>query len=294
MNTSRKWIMIVCLVLIIALEVYLFKIDWNPIISVFSILITVTILICFVYKQMNRSCELLFEGGAGNGCCETLFSVNGTQWRLPHIENVSFDDALRYEDNEWRLATLKDFSVLNKCAKYETKRNKRTINICIDEFSFYLEPRYWTGNVKVEGKNRVVAAAQYYPTGFQPFHGHLPDMIIGEKAGVILVKKDPIKTYIEVQIKGDDIDIWNLKPEVSEKFRPGDKIAIERSRITEPDFMLGIFFDDTRNIFLQNENHYFGSSNMLFVQIIEKIYHENHIEFHGKIVTEDGLFYSSK
>lgn len=137
-------------------------------------------------KQDKQS--LLIDGSPGNGCCETLFSVNGTQWRLPHIENVSFNDALRCEDNEWRLATLEDFSLLNKCAKYTKERNKRTINIQVDEFSFYLEPRYWTGNITQLGKQRVVAAAQYYPTGFQPFHGHLPDIDTKKKAGVILVK----------------------------------------------------------------------------------------------------------
>lgn len=142
-------------------------------------------------KREKKS--LLIDGGPGNGCCETLFLVNGTQWRLPHIENVSFNDALRYEDNEWRLATLEDFSLLNKYAKYTKERNKRTINIQVDEFSFYLEPRYWTGNVTWIGRNRAlrsVAAAHYYPTGFQPFHGHVPDIDTEKRAGVILVKKE--------------------------------------------------------------------------------------------------------
>lgn len=58
--------------------------------------------------------------------------------------------------------------------------------------------------------------------------------------------------------------------------------------------MLGTFSDDTRNIFSQNENRYFGFSNILYIQITEKIYHESHVEFHGKVVPEDGLFYSNK
>lgn len=290
-------ICVLCVILVLTYAIIVIKLDWGNMLQalILAIIVSVAVNILIVQKKEKKS--LLIDGGSGNGCCETLFLVNGTQWRLPHIENVSFNDALRYEDNEWRLATLEDFSLLNKCAKYTKERNKRTINICIDEFSFYLEPRFWTGNVTLIGKNRAVAAAQYYPTGFQPFHGHLPDIDTEKRAGVILVKKEihsPVKSYIEVLIKGDDIDTWNLKPGVCNKIRLGDKIAIERRRITEPDFMLGTFSDDTRNIFSQNENRYFGFSNILFIQITEKIYHESHVEFHGKVVPEDGLFYSNK
>lgn len=141
-----------------------------------------------LFQVPNKS-DFLILGGPGSGCMSTLFCVNGTQWKLPHIEKCSFDDALKYEDNVWRLATLEDFSLLNKCAKYMGGRDKRTINIRIDEFSFYLEPRYWTGNAPQIGQNRADVAVQYYPTGFQPFYEHLPDIDTEKKAGVILVKR---------------------------------------------------------------------------------------------------------
>lgn len=114
---------------------------------------------------------------------------------------------------------------------------------------------------------------------------------------IVLIDPDEIstatKSYIEVLIKKDDIDTWNLAPGVCDKLRIGDKIAIDRGSIKESDFMLGILSDDTRKSFSQKENRYFGSSNRCFIQIIEKIYHKNHVELHGKIVPEDGLFYSN-
>lgn len=114
---------------------------------------------------------------------------------------------------------------------------------------------------------------------------------------IVLMDADEIstttKSYIEVIIKKDDIDTWDLAPGVCDKLRIGDKIAIDRGSIKESDFMLGILSDNTRNSFSQKENRYFGSSDRCFIQIIEKIFHKNYVEFHGKIVPEDGLFYSN-
>lgn len=301
MSKIRKVIIVICVVTIIVVLVYcriVLKFDWTNMISAMTLSFIASIAVCIIrYKVMTkrRKQSILLDGGPGNDCCESLFTVNGTQWKLPHTGVCSFNEALKYEDHEWRLATLADFSLLNKYVKYPVDVNN-TINVHTYNFSFYLKSRYWTGNVTQLRNERVVAAVQYYPTGFQPFHGHLPDINIDEKAGVILVKREvysAMKSYIEVLISNDDIDTWNLAPGIYEKFHTGDKIAIDRGRIKEPDFMLGILSDDTRNGFFRNEHRYFGSSNICFIQIIEKIYHENHVELHGKKVPEDGLFYSN-
>lgn len=99
-----------------------------------------------------------------------------------------------------------------------------------------------------------------------------------------------LSSYIEVLIKEDDIDTWNLVPGADKKFHIGDKIAIDRNRIRESDFMADIFTNNTRNAFLLQEQRYFESSNICFIQITKKIWHENYVEFHAKRVTEDGIF----
>lgn len=101
------------------------------------------------------------------------------------------------------------------------------------------------------------------------------------------------ESYIEVLLNRDDIDTWNLIPGSAEKFHIGDKIILDRNRINEPDFMIGTFTDSLRNSFHSREKRYFtGTSNRCFIQITEKIYHEFYIELHGKVVLEDGKFYS--
>lgn len=133
------------------------------------------------------------------------------------------------------------------------------------------------------------------PNPTLPYNAPDSHPLIDMKTEVIPVKREmnsAMKSYIEVLIKGDEIDMWHLEPGVCEKFHIGDKIVVNRGRINESDFMLGLFSYNTRKVFFQNENRYFGSSNRCFIQITEKIFHENRVEFHGKIVPEDGLFYS--
>lgn len=133
------------------------------------------------------------------------------------------------------------------------------------------------------------------PNPTLPYNAPDSHPLIDMKTEVTAVKREmnsAMKSYIEVLIKEDEIDMWNLEPGVCEKLHIGDKIVVNRGHIKESDFMLGFFSNNTRDIFSLNENRYFGSSNWCFIQITEKIFHENCIEFHGKIVSEDGLFYS--
>lgn len=100
-------------------------------------------------------------------------------------------------------------------------------------------------------------------------------------------------SHIEVLFEDGGIDNWNLAPGICEKMHIGDKILIDRHRISVPGFMHGVFSESTRRNFIVHEKRYFNSSNLCVVQITEKIYHENYIELHGKIVDKDDVFYSN-
>lgn len=64
-----------------------------------------------------------------------------------------------------------------------------------------------------------------------------------------------VRSYIEVLTKEDNINIFNLEDGVGEKFHIGDKIVIDRDRISSPDFMLGFLAQDSRYNFLSQKSN---------------------------------------
>jgi hypothetical protein len=89
------------------------------------------------------------------------------------------------------------------------------------------------------------------------------------------------KGYIEFECPNEDYKTINLVPGVAEKLNIGDKIAINRNRIKDPEFMADFLSEDSRRLFSNNENTIFGTQNKSFIIITEKIHHEFHIELNG-------------
>lgn len=92
------------------------------------------------YKSKD---SLLIPGAPGPGYGCTCFKTGGIYWELPHVGEMSFRDLTRFTDHGCRLPRLIDFDLLNKHVKYRQNEDG-TINVAINDFSFYLYSCYWT------------------------------------------------------------------------------------------------------------------------------------------------------
>ena len=100
-------------------------------------------------------------------------------------------------------------------------------------------------------------------------------------------------SYIEVLVKDDEIDYLILAPGMCDKMYIGEKIVIDQGFIRLPGYMNEVFSESTIKRFIEQEERYYSSSNLLFILITDKIHHDNYIGFQGKVVPEDGVFYSN-
>ncbi|KDS15617.1 hypothetical protein M089_5712 [Bacteroides ovatus str. 3725 D9 iii] len=100
-------------------------------------------------------------------------------------------------------------------------------------------------------------------------------------------------SYIEVLVKDDEIDYLILAPGMCDKMYIGEKIVIDQGFIRLPGYMNEVFSESTIKRSIEQEERYFSSSNLLFILITDKIHHDNYIGFQGKVVPEDGVFYSN-
>lgn len=104
------------------------------------------------------------------------------------------------------------------------------------------------------------------------------------------------RAYIEIQVLTDNAeptyDTFNLNPDIAIHFQVGDKWIIKRDRIEQSDFFENIICHDHRLMFYQREMSYFSShSNICFIKIVERLFDEDCLELHGKVIPKDGEFY---
>lgn len=94
--------------------------------------------------------------------------------------------------------------------------------------------------------------------------------------------------YIEIKMEEGDFVTLNFVPGTCEKIQVGDKILINNSSDGGiPSFIA----EGSIAMIKNNAHHYFKNQDKIFILITEKIWANNHIEFHGKKVPNDGEFY---
>lgn len=101
------------------------------------------------------------------------------------------------------------------------------------------------------------------------------------------------KDYIEIQVTQNDYSSLTLADGISMKLNVGDKIVVERGNINNESINSTLWSEDSLRIIRRQPHRWFPqNSNNCFIQIVEKLFHDNYIEFHGIVIQPDGNFYS--
>lgn len=101
------------------------------------------------------------------------------------------------------------------------------------------------------------------------------------------------KDFIEIQVTQNDYSAFTLVDGISMKLNVGDKIVVERGNINNESMNSSLWSEDSLRIIRRQPHHWFPhNSNNCFIQIVEKLFHENYIELHGIVIQPDDKFYS--
>lgn len=101
------------------------------------------------------------------------------------------------------------------------------------------------------------------------------------------------KNYIEIQVTQNDYSSLTLADGISMKLNVGDKIVVERGNINNESINSTLWSEDSLRIIRRQPHRWFPqNSNNCFIQIVEKLFHDNYIEFHGIVMQPDSNFYS--
>lgn len=101
------------------------------------------------------------------------------------------------------------------------------------------------------------------------------------------------KDYIEIQVTQNDYSSLTLADGISMKLNVWDKIVVERGNINNESINSTLWSEDSLRIIRRQPHRWFPqNSNNCFIQIVEKLFHGNYIEFHGIIIQPGSNFYS--
>lgn len=101
------------------------------------------------------------------------------------------------------------------------------------------------------------------------------------------------KDFIEIQVTQNDYSALTLVDGISMKLNVGDKIVVERGNINNESMNSSLWSEDSLRIIRRQPHRWFPhNSNNCFIQIVEKLFHENYIELHGIVIQPDDKFYS--